>query len=198
MEHWKNTELDNLTQEIGSVVYIEEWRPIKDFEFYMVSSFGRIKSLPKLKVRSSRSGSFITKERIIKQNVANTGYLFFSICHTNGKIFTKHTHRIVAQEFIPNPENKPEVNHNKGIKTHNMVHQLEWNTKSENQKHAYRIGLKSKEGEKHHNAKLTEDKVLEIRGLVKLGRGNKELTKLYNVSAQTICDVSIRRTWKHI
>lgn len=197
MEHWENISIENIIQEIDGVIYIEEWAKIKDFEFYMVSSFGRIKSLPKLKIRS-KVGSFITKEKIIKQNISNTGYLFFSICHANGKIFTKYTHRIVAQAFIPNPENKLEVNHINGVKTKNMVHQLEWNTKSENNIHAYKIGLKNKQGEKHHMAKLTEDKVLEIRHLIKIGEDSKDLAKSYNVSNKTILDVSNYKTWNHI
>ncbi len=178
----------------------EVWKEVDGFPDYRVSNMGRIKSLSKLKVRSNKTGNFITKDRIIKQrhDVNGGGYLYLSICNTAGK-HQKTAHVIVANAFIPNPENKPEVNHKFGIKTDNRVSQLEWATKSENQKHSYRIGLNSKAGEKHHLAKLNDEKVSSIRKMSEVEKvPNFVIAKHFNVSQQTVCGIIKRRTWTHI
>lgn len=72
----------------------------------------------------------------------NNGYDYFSVCiYFNGKKLYEYIHRIVAKCFIPNPDNKPCVNHINGIKSDNSVANLEWCTRSENVKHAYKNGL---------------------------------------------------------
>lgn len=75
-------------------------------------------------------------------------------------------HRLVAKSFIPNPENKPYVNHKNGDKHDNSVKNLEWCTKSENEKHAWRMGLKydtGTKGELHGMHKLSRKDVEYIR-----------------------------------
>lgn len=68
------------------------------------------------------------------------GYMTVNL-YNNGKSSSKRIHRLVAEAFIPNPYNKPEVNHLDGNKTNNYVGNLEWSTKSENMQHAYKTGL---------------------------------------------------------
>lgn len=107
-------------------------------------------------------------------------------------------HRVVATALIPNPDNKPCVNHIDGDKQNNHPSNLEWVTHSENTTHSYDVGLQSKVGEKHHKSKLDEGKVLEIRWLYEIGVTQKELSDVYGVTPQCIYDVVHRRRWKHI
>lgn len=93
----------------------------------MVSNLGRVKSLP-------RNGT-IKKERILKPS-SYTGYALVTM-RKNGKAHYEKVHRIVAKVFIPNPENKREVNHIDGDKLNNLVENLEWVTSSENQLHSF-------------------------------------------------------------
>ncbi|WP_195921980.1 NUMOD4 domain-containing protein [Lactobacillus crispatus] len=97
---------------------IEIWKDIKGYEsLYQVSNLGRIKSLP----RSTTIG------RIRKLRTNHSGYLYFS-AWKNGKVKMLSVHRLVAQAFIPNPEELPQVNHKDENKKNNKVSNLEWCT----------------------------------------------------------------------
>jgi hypothetical protein len=106
-------------------------------------------------------------------------------------------HRLVAQAFIPNPENKKCVNHMDGNKHNNHVSNLEWVTDSENQKHSYSIGLNSRNGMNNGKSKLDEQQVLTIRSLRSSMTG-VALSKMFNVSEGTIRQICKRRAWAHI
>jgi len=119
-ERW--FDLTNLKNEI--------WKDIKGYEsLYQISNYGRLKSL-------------IKKEKIIIIKLIHDkkNYLNYTL-HKNGRTKSEKIHRLVAEAFIPNSENKPQINHINGIKTDNRVCNLEWCTNSENQIHAYKNGL---------------------------------------------------------
>jgi hypothetical protein len=78
--------------------------------------------------------------RKLKQQITHDGYLRVEL-HHKGAAKKHSVHRLVASAFVPNPEGKPQVNHKDGNKTNNTHSNLEWVTQSENQLHAYKIGL---------------------------------------------------------
>lgn len=121
----------------------EIWKDVVGYEgLYQVSNFGRIKSLESIYeymqqgVRAFRK----KKELIVKQVLTNSGY-YVTCLHKKGKLRQRLTHRLVAQAFIPNTENKPQINHIDGNKLNKRVENLEWSTGSENIIHAHKTGL---------------------------------------------------------
>ena len=149
------------------------------------------------------------KEAILKPATDNKGYLRVALMK-NGKLHTLKVHRIVAQAFIPNVENKPQVNHKNGIKTDNTVGNLEWCTHRENAIHAVKNGLwpilggwnkgiTTLKGEQIGTSLLTSEKVLEIRNKFKPRKyTRKQLAKEFGVTEATIADIVRRKSWKHI
>lgn len=137
---------------------LEEWKPIKEYEeLYEVSSFGRIRSLDKIIKTHNRFGNMNKKikGKIIKEVInKKTGYSQIILSkEKNKKMFL--IHRLVLENFIPNPENKPQVNHIDGNKQNNNLNNLEWCTRSGNIKHSFKTGLshsnfKTQSGKKHH------------------------------------------------
>ena len=118
----------------------EIWKDIPGYEgMYQVSNLGRVKSLDRIKT-NKLIGKHFVKEKLMKLRLSSRGYLSVGLTK-NGKQVGYRVHRLVAQAFIPNPENKKEVNHINGVKTDNRVDNLEWCTSSENTIHAMRTGL---------------------------------------------------------
>lgn len=140
-----------------------------------------------------------TKVRIkeLKPTPMKNGYLTIDL-GKGGKIKKYLLHRLIAIAYIDNPENKPQVNHKNGIKSDNKIDNLEWNTRSENQKHSILTGLRSAKGVKNSQCKLTEDSVLSIREDFKKNKSKTDLAKKYEISLTTIHDILTRRSWKHI
>lgn len=109
---------------------MEKWKEIKEFERYQVSSRGNIKSL--------NYGGHEGIEKILKPSISSSGYLTVSLYDNLGIPHTKAVHRLVAEAFIPNPENKPTVNHINQNPIDNNSDNLEWATYLENNIHAGR------------------------------------------------------------
>lgn len=130
---------------------MEIWKPVKGYEsLYEVSNLGRVKGLPK-KVRCKENNFRTVRERILKSNTNECGYMIVSL-YKDKKCVHARVHRLVAQAFIPNTENKRCVNHIDGNKANNAVSNLEWCTHSENMYHAYQKGLwKSWNEGKHYH-----------------------------------------------
>ncbi len=128
--------------------------------------------------------------RTLKPQKNGTGYYRVGI---GGKLY--FVHRLVAQTYIPNPDNKPQVNHKDGDKTNNCVENLEWVTNRENSLHALKNGWMRIE-ENHQFAKLTRKQVAFIKSHPELSRN--ELAELFDISPRTITDIRSGRTWKTV
>lgn len=120
----------------------ENWKDIAGYEgAYQISNFGRVKSLEReVSIRLFNIGLTKRKvpELIRKQIIYKNGYAGVQL-HKQQKVKLHLIHRLVAQAFIPNPENKPEVNHKNGDKLNNCVENLEWVTASENEQHSRKV-----------------------------------------------------------
>lgn len=158
-------------------------RDLKNYEgLYFADENGNIFSYPK----KTRNGI-----RQIKPNKLKLGYLFIDLCK-DGFVKKHLVHRLIADTFIENPENKPQVNHIDGNKVNNHVSNLEWCTASENQKHAIKNNLRSAKGEKNSQSKLTLKQVSEIFSDNRL---YKEISLDYNISMSTISSIKNKKTW---
>jgi len=116
-------------------------KPIVGYEdFYEISNLGNVYSKGK-KYIDTMNRVQNRKPKQLKTRVATIGYLCVDL-NANGINVQKHIHRLIAEAFIPNPENKPTVNHKDGNKLNNDISNLEWNTYSENNKHAVDNGLR--------------------------------------------------------
>ncbi|HHX69283.1 MAG TPA: hypothetical protein GX708_14705 [Gallicola sp.] len=122
----------------------EIWKAIKGYEgHYEISNYGRVKSFP----TKRRTTTIILKNKLTKD-----GY-YETTLYANNKIKYIRTHRLVAQAFIPNLQNKPQVNHKDGNKLNNYVGNLEWVTNQENITHSIETGLQNLVGHNNPNAK---------------------------------------------
>lgn len=180
----------------------EVWRSVtidnNIYYDYMVSNFGRVKSLSRTVIRGSRD--YFKSDILKKQSRKDDGYLLVCLV-LNKKNKTMLVHRLVAFAFIANPENKPEVNHVNGIKEDNNITNLEWNTPKENGSHASKNGLyHPAKGERSGMSKLTINDVVNIRKehIPNKKGALKELSIKYNISKINILNVVRRRTWKHV
>ena len=177
----------------------ELWLPIKDYEgLYEVSNTGKIKALYRRVDKGKCHREWC--EHLLKYGVDGKGY-FRTNLSKDGVNRTVKVHRIVAEAFIPNHENKPTVNHKDGNKQNNCVENLEWATLSEQQKHAYSNDLNSNRGEHNPAHKLATTDVEWIRKHY-IPRddvfGATALAKRFNVHRKTIGRITTNQSWKEV
>jgi hypothetical protein len=170
------------------IMDIIEWRKIfvQDNETsYSVSSVGDIRNDISNKVLSP----FEDKD----------GYLRATIALGPRKTYKTMVHRFVAKAFIPNPQNKPQVNHRDGNKKNNDYTNLEWATNSENMLHAFNTGLKtSRFGESSSLSHYTEEQIKLACRFMEWGIPNKMIGSRLGIDRQYLSDIRFGRRWRHI
>lgn len=179
---------DDTTLNQLSLFDVEVWRPVVGFEdTYAVSNYGRV-------MRTSRSlGTKVGK--ILKLKTDKVGYSRV-VLYKHKRQHAILIHRVVALAFIGTPTAST-VNHIDGDKSNNRVSNLEYATQSENNTHAFRIGLHvGLKKEDNPQAKLTQIQVDEIRELSKRGAKTPQLARQFSVSYMTIYRVIKYMLWK--
>jgi len=165
----------------------EKWIKIKNYPKYMISNLGRV-------------WSEYTKKYIkphLRSKDKGKAYLKVSLYNIDGtKTFSMH--RLLAETFIPNPDNKCCINHKDGNKTNNHLANLEWVTYSENTQHASDTKLMLR-GTDRLNSKLTNDKVIEIANLLQTSDLSfNSIGRIYGVDSGVIRDIHRRHSWQHM
>jgi hypothetical protein len=149
----------------------EMWESIKDYPDYQVSNSGKVYSLK--------------NNMELKGQVERSGYRLVKL-FINGKAKSWMIHRLVANAFMDNWNNKSQVNHKDGNKQNNYFLNLEWVTASENQLHAIKEGLvRHCEGETHFNCKLSSNDDAEIAELYKT-QSQVQIAKMYEISQSSV------------
>lgn len=163
----------------------EVWKDYPLNNGYSISSHGKILS----KARHIKYKGNVTKfrkETLLKPYKDKLGYMFVTI-PINGKLHCKRVHRLVAETFIENPENKPCVLHIDNNPSNNTVSNLRWGTQLENI-HQAAVENRMKHGKEHSNFKFSNETILEIRNRYLIGDiSQKSLAKEYNAS---LCMIS--------
>lgn len=174
----------------------EIWKEVPAYEGrYQASTLGRIKSMDR--TVSFKNTTSNRKGKILKLS-SSRGYSTVKLYDAKFESHHLLAHRVIAKTFIPNPENKPHINHINGIKHDNRVENLEWVTHSENLLHSYATGLNSpRKGEANSFAKLTNEDVLNIR---KIGHSQTYAkTGLeFNISYTVVSKIVRGLAWAHV
>lgn len=159
-------------------------KAIQGFEgFYVVSDKGEVFSLDR--VTTGKNGTQRVKGKQIKAIThPSHGYSVVNLS-MNGIVKQYRVHILVAKTFLPNPENKPTVNHLSGIKTDNSVKNLEWATAQEQMDHAVQKGLTAS-GERNSQAKITERQAMEAFKACMAGASLSDQSALLGVNRNAL------------
>lgn len=176
----------------------EIWKPIQGYEgLYEVSSYGRVKSVERDLIYKNGKKHH-RKEKILKVLTGNRGYI--TVClYNKTKRELVLVHRLVAEAFVPNPDNKPQVNHKDENKTNNCVENLEWMTAKENINYGTRNERMAKAKSKPV-AQYTKD-----GELVKVWSSTHEAARQLGIRQGNISNVALGRSktcggfvWKYV
>ena len=174
------------------------WKDIKGYEgLYQISDTGVVKSLErKIFGKHPWNTGILRKEKILKCTIDNVGYHAANLCKDTIQKRIR-VHRLVAECFISNIENKPQVNHKDGNKLNNNIENLEWCTDRENKNHAVKNFLHEC-GELHHNSKLKTEWIDDIRFLLNKNISTRKIALIYKCEHTTIGNIGLGKSWKSV
>lgn len=165
------------------------WRDISETENkYQASECGQIRRTKTGRVMVGGVSGYKNNYRTVNLRLIKDGRLSWCL---------RYVHRLVAQTFVLNPDNKPQVNHIDGVPKNNHASNLEWVTPKENMAHAKRIGLDNKDGEGNPASKLTDKEVLFIRNNIGV-IPQAALARMFKVSDATVSNIKHGRAWIHL
>jgi len=172
----------------------EIWKHVKGYKgYYEISNLGNIRSVTRTVPRGEQKVTF--KGVNLKTAVQNKGYEYLTLYkHSKGR--RKYIHRLVAEAFIPNPKNKPQVNHIDCIRLNNNVTNLEWVTPLENSIHATIEGS-VKCGEDSPNARFSYKDIEDMRRMYEDGLTQKEIAIKYNIKQNYVSKIVNYKIWKY-
>lgn len=165
---------------------VEIIKDIKGFEGrYTISNFGIVRSL--------------LTNKTMKPHINKGGYARVNLRFAHSRKFKSYlVHRLVAGNFLPNPNKYQEINHKDCNKLNNRVDNLEWCNRCYNVKYSFRFGTASNKGSKNPNSKLSKSEVINIRKLYKTSKYTQlELATLFKVSKNTIQMILSNKTWSN-
>lgn len=138
------------------------------------------------------------KKLLFQKPTNNISYKAFPL--RDGARKMTYVHRLIAQAFIPNPDNLPEVNHKDGNKRNNHVDNLEWCTGNQNRKHARDTGLLINQvmGSKHKDARFTPLQIQVVREALTLGYIGFQIARYFKVNRSTIYRIKTNEHWKQL
>jgi hypothetical protein len=173
----------------------EIWNDISGYEsYYQVSSFGRVRSLPR-RVNAACSSTKLMSGKLLKPRYCKNGYYY--VCLQGFGIPKNITvHSLVANAFLGDRPNGFDVNHIDGDKSNNSFTNLEYCSRIQNIRHAFDTGLcHSRIGDNHHGSKLSSKDIPVIRDRLAIGHTQRSIAKDYGVSSSVISDISRGVAW---
>lgn len=169
---------------------MEAWKQLVAFPVYEVSDAGRVR-------RIWKKGPVL-----LSPCVQNNGYMKITLRRNSAEQKTALVHRLVAAAFIGEAGAGMQVNHKNGDKTDNRLANLEYITPAGNHAHGVEVlghaPLHPGTGSGHHQAKLREADVLEIRRLYACGAHPKDIAKRFHIVRTSVYPIVNRKTWRHI
>lgn len=181
---------------------MELWMPVFGLEHsHQVSSLGNLRTIARDVVYfNTRLGREVTRtlvQKPVKTRLDSDGYVIANLSTEKAKTLTVKVHRLVAQAFIDNPEDKPHVNHSNGIKTDNRVENLEWVTNYENRIHALNNGLHAT-GERSPHAKLSNATVEYVKRRLTEGDRNVDIANDLGISHKLVSSIKCGSSWSRV